>query len=139
MAQQFGCRFIETSAKARRNVDEAFQELVREIRRYNKVSRLAVDSHGQTSDCLCCIAHRIKQQADPEEEELLHLNRISSNKKSHLKLVAVLALSSRSFLSPPCCCISMCTSVPVVLPFYRSFSLPSSSSLIFSLLPLPVS
>ncbi|GAA5861145.1 hypothetical protein JCM5353_007841 [Sporobolomyces roseus] len=36
LAEQFGCRFIETSAKARRNVDEAFQELVREIRRYNK-------------------------------------------------------------------------------------------------------
>ncbi|GAA6059723.1 hypothetical protein JCM10212_000251 [Sporobolomyces blumeae] len=36
LARQFGCRFIETSAKARLNVDEAFQELVREIRRYNK-------------------------------------------------------------------------------------------------------
>ncbi|GAA5936011.1 Ras family protein [Sporobolomyces koalae] len=36
LAKQFGCQFIETSAKARRNVDEAFQELVREIRRYNK-------------------------------------------------------------------------------------------------------
>ncbi|GAA5966593.1 hypothetical protein JCM3765_005667 [Sporobolomyces pararoseus] len=36
LAKQFGCQFIETSAKARRNVDECFQELVREIRRYNK-------------------------------------------------------------------------------------------------------
>lgn len=36
LAEQFQCRFIETSAKARRNVDEAFHELVREIRRYNK-------------------------------------------------------------------------------------------------------
>ncbi|CAG8501370.1 817_t:CDS:2 [Diversispora eburnea] len=30
------CRFIETSAKQRINVDEAFYNLVREIRRYNK-------------------------------------------------------------------------------------------------------
>ncbi|KAF3932295.1 hypothetical protein ABW19_dt0205460 [Dactylella cylindrospora] len=36
LARQFGCRFIETSAKARINVDEAFYDLVREIRRYNK-------------------------------------------------------------------------------------------------------
>lgn len=38
MAQQFGCQFIETSAKLRINVDEAFTDLVREIRRYNKVT-----------------------------------------------------------------------------------------------------
>ncbi|KAK0549371.1 RAS1 protein [Tilletia horrida] len=36
LAKQFGCRFIETSAKQRINVDEAFSSLVREIRRYNK-------------------------------------------------------------------------------------------------------
>ena len=36
MAKQFGCRFIEASAKQRVNVDEAFYSLVREIRRYNK-------------------------------------------------------------------------------------------------------
>ena len=37
MAKHFGCRFIETSAKQRINVDEAFSQLVREIRKYNKV------------------------------------------------------------------------------------------------------
>lgn len=37
LAKHFGSRFIETSAKQRLNVDEAFHELVREIRRYNKV------------------------------------------------------------------------------------------------------
>lgn len=37
LAKTFGCRFIETSAKQRLNVDEAFFNLVREIRRYNKV------------------------------------------------------------------------------------------------------
>lgn len=37
LAKHFGCKFIETSAKQRINVDEAFCSLVREIRRYNKV------------------------------------------------------------------------------------------------------
>ncbi|KZF23156.1 ras small monomeric GTPase [Xylona heveae TC161] len=36
LARQFNCSFIETSAKLRINVDEAFHNLVREIRRYNK-------------------------------------------------------------------------------------------------------
>jgi len=36
LAQHFGCRFIETSAKQRINVDEAFSNLVREIRKYNR-------------------------------------------------------------------------------------------------------
>ena len=38
LAKHFGCKFIETSAKQRINVDEAFSTLVREIRKYNKVS-----------------------------------------------------------------------------------------------------
>ncbi|GAA6041088.1 hypothetical protein NBRC10512_005568 [Rhodotorula toruloides] len=36
LAKHFGCRFIETSAKRRLNVDQAFFDLVREIRKYNK-------------------------------------------------------------------------------------------------------
>lgn len=36
MARDFGCKFIETSAKSRINVDNAFYDIVREIRRYNK-------------------------------------------------------------------------------------------------------
>ncbi|KAH0848581.1 Ras-like protein [Fonsecaea pedrosoi CBS 271.37] len=36
LARQFGCKFIETSAKSRINVDNAFYDLVREIRRYNR-------------------------------------------------------------------------------------------------------
>jgi GTPase KRas protein len=39
LAKHFGCKFIETSAKQRINVDEAFSNLVREIRKYNKVSQ----------------------------------------------------------------------------------------------------
>ncbi|KAK9449185.1 ras family-domain-containing protein [Limtongia smithiae] len=36
LAKLFQCSFIETSAKQRVNVDEAFYNLVREIRRYNR-------------------------------------------------------------------------------------------------------
>ncbi|KAI9842442.1 MAG: Ras GTPase [Thelocarpon superellum] len=36
LARSFGCKFIETSAKSRINVDNAFYNIVREIRRYNK-------------------------------------------------------------------------------------------------------
>lgn len=36
VARKFGCKFIETSAKSRINVDNAFYEIVREIRRYNR-------------------------------------------------------------------------------------------------------
>ena len=36
LAKHFGCKFIETSAKSRINVDKAFYDIVREIRRYNR-------------------------------------------------------------------------------------------------------
>ncbi|KAI8074613.1 ras-like protein 3 [Gongronella butleri] len=36
LARQFGCPFMETSAKQRVNVDECFYEVVREIRRMNR-------------------------------------------------------------------------------------------------------
>jgi GTPase KRas protein len=42
LAKHFGCRFIETSAKQRINVDEAFLSLVREIQQYNDVSCLSM-------------------------------------------------------------------------------------------------
>ena len=35
LAKQLGCPFLETSAKARINVEEAFYEVVREIRKFN--------------------------------------------------------------------------------------------------------
>lgn len=37
LAQHFSCPSIETSAKERINVDEAFHVLVREVRKYNRV------------------------------------------------------------------------------------------------------
>lgn len=36
LARSFGCKFIETSARTRINVDNAFYDIVREIRKYNK-------------------------------------------------------------------------------------------------------
>ncbi|KAL8701619.1 MAG: hypothetical protein Q9201_004804 [Fulgogasparrea decipioides] len=36
LARSFNCAFIETSAKSRINVENAFYNIVREIRRYNK-------------------------------------------------------------------------------------------------------
>jgi GTPase KRas protein len=36
LARSFGCKFIETSAKSRINVENAFYDIVREIRKYNK-------------------------------------------------------------------------------------------------------
>jgi GTPase KRas protein len=52
LARQFGCKFIETSAKSRINVDNAFYDIVREIRRYNKEmsSYTGAPSGGQGSN-----------------------------------------------------------------------------------------
>jgi len=38
LARSFGCKYIETSAKSRINVDNAFYNIVRDIRRYNNES-----------------------------------------------------------------------------------------------------
>lgn len=50
MAKQFGCKFIETSAKSRINVDNAFYDLVREIRRYNKSVTGHFDGGGSSNN-----------------------------------------------------------------------------------------
>ncbi|KAF9946635.1 Ras GTPase, partial [Modicella reniformis] len=46
LAKQFSSRLIETSAKQRINVDEAFYNLVREIRRFNKETHHQSQSGG---------------------------------------------------------------------------------------------
>lgn len=67
MARQFGCKFIETSAKSRKNVDQAFFDIVREIRRYNKdmsgygsgvpnsaPQKMEMDGDRDRKGCGCC-------------------------------------------------------------------------------------
>ncbi|KAK0951583.1 RAS1 protein, partial [Friedmanniomyces endolithicus] len=67
LARGFGCKFIETSAKSRINVDNAFYDIVREIRKYNKDmsgypggsgsksngphDKMEMDGHDQDSGC----------------------------------------------------------------------------------------
>ena len=46
LARDFGCRFIETSAKSRINVDNAFFDIVREIRKYNREVTGAAGAQG---------------------------------------------------------------------------------------------
>ncbi len=46
LARHFGAQCIETSAKQRIMVDEVFMELVRAIRRYNKVSWISTEYEG---------------------------------------------------------------------------------------------
>lgn len=41
LSKSLGCPFLETSAKARINVEEAFYEVVREIRKWNAGTNLA--------------------------------------------------------------------------------------------------
>ncbi|KAI8640498.1 ras family-domain-containing protein, partial [Parasitella parasitica] len=46
LAKHYRCHFVETSAKVRINVDEAFYEIVRDIRRYNKEHELIGKRHS---------------------------------------------------------------------------------------------
>lgn len=71
LARQFGCKFIETSAKSRINVDNAFYDIVREIRRYNKemssytgapaggqqngMSKMGVEEDHEKKGCCGCV------------------------------------------------------------------------------------
>ena len=77
MAASFGCKFIETSAKNRTNVDEAFYGLVREIRRFNVPPVMVIRVNGFRQP------HLPVQKVRMEEE-------INSNKKM-IPTVAVAA------------------------------------------------
>lgn len=48
LAKKLGCKFMETSAKDRINVDQAFYELVREVKKYQGAN--ASQSHEKTGD-----------------------------------------------------------------------------------------
>ncbi|CAN8103011.1 unnamed protein product [Discula destructiva] len=49
LARGFNCKFIETSAKSRINVDKAFYDIVREIRRYNREMQGYSQGSGMSS------------------------------------------------------------------------------------------
>ena len=67
-AEHFGCPFIETSAKSRTNVEKAFYDTVREIRRFNRdmsgnptpangkapKDRMNIDDGGEDGGSGCC-------------------------------------------------------------------------------------
>ena len=56
LARTWGCKFIETSAKSRINVDEAFHNLVREIRKFTaQAQSQGVAADGGDGACSCCI------------------------------------------------------------------------------------
>ena len=57
LAKYFNCKFIETSAKQRINVDEAFSNLVREIRRFNKVRFKTISSDNRNTNVSFCFNH----------------------------------------------------------------------------------
>ncbi|KAL8678209.1 MAG: hypothetical protein Q9186_005427 [Xanthomendoza sp. 1 TL-2023] len=61
LARSFGCAFIETSAKSRINVENAFYNIVREIRRYNK----EMSSYGSGAPAM---ANGINNRAAPRQD-----------------------------------------------------------------------
>ncbi|KAL8696694.1 MAG: hypothetical protein Q9224_002663 [Gallowayella concinna] len=61
LARSFGCAFIETSAKSRINVENAFYNIVREIRRYNK----EMSSYGSGAPAM---ANGINNRATPRQD-----------------------------------------------------------------------
>ncbi|KAI7906405.1 ras-like protein 3 [Cokeromyces recurvatus] len=54
LAEHYGCQFLETSAKQRINIDEAFYGIVREIRRLNLESQNAQDEFNNKNGLACC-------------------------------------------------------------------------------------
>jgi GTPase KRas len=50
MAEKFGCKFIETSAKTNLNVAEAFISLVKDVAKVKKAS--VRDSSGDNKKCI---------------------------------------------------------------------------------------
>ncbi|KAF2716019.1 ras-domain-containing protein [Polychaeton citri CBS 116435] len=62
LARSFGCKFIETSAKSRTNVDAAFFDIVREIRKYNR------DMSGNSGSTPGNPKHQFDSNGDSDSE-----------------------------------------------------------------------
>lgn len=103
LAKHFGCKFIETSAKNRINVDEAFSQLVREIRKYNKVRspRVTVVT-GSLTQFSC----RSNKRAAPVCSSPVHpvlpaCMAMKRDTQTTAREGAVAALSRKGLVSPP--------------------------------------
>ena len=63
LAKSFGCPIYETSAKARINVEEAFYELVREIRKDNQSKNGGATSNKKKKKGLVALYCNLSQQS----------------------------------------------------------------------------
>jgi GTPase KRas protein len=55
LAKEIGCKFMESSAKTKVNVTEAFHELVREIKKWKKETGQLEDSQTKTKKSKCSL------------------------------------------------------------------------------------
>lgn len=72
LAESFGCAFIETSAKSRTNVEEAFFNLVREIPRGGMEYKLVIvgaGGVGKSALCIQFIQNHFVDEYDPTIED----------------------------------------------------------------------
>lgn len=127
LAKHFNCKFIETSAKQRINVDEAFINLVREIRKYNKV-RCAV--FGDFRNGLNHHYRNNKLVAQDSKAAHLAPPAPSTTPTCMTKVLAVAAAAVWSFKPSP-------TFIPTPTPCMHSLSsLLASSSTLLCFFPL---
>ncbi|KAJ8609766.1 hypothetical protein MRB53_038915 [Persea americana] len=64
-AKRFGCNFVETSARTRENVEKAFYDTVREIRRYNRDMQQYPSGAGHSGDR--GPGHKLEMQEEDHE------------------------------------------------------------------------
>lgn len=83
MARQFNnCRFVETSAKQRVNVEDAFYELVRQVRIFNKDPGGGSSSFGRSSPTRTLTGKSLKSNTNPLSKNFLSSPTSSSNPSS---------------------------------------------------------
>jgi hypothetical protein len=145
LAKHFGCRFIETSAKLRINVDEAFCSLVREIRRYNKVRvrLLSLFPPFQTNTTQILYHERRSQAIEPKSREAVSPTRtVDPEGPSTIRwIVASVALSlekrtrdslsSLFFNTIPSSTLPFLSSIPPLLNYPSLFFFTPPSTLVY--------